>query len=293
MDEQIIGDIQKKNEQEKGKINISTEPFYAPEAKILVVDDNEMNLKVFLGLLKSHGMQIDTAICGKDGLSLMEQKSYHIVFMDHLMPEMDGVETLKRAKELENNLSKDAVMIALTANAVSGAREMFLEEGFQDYLAKPIIAIQLEKMILNYLPEALIQNADSEQPVFSVSVSHENAPVAEAENDIVDWERGRMFCAGNEDFYTEILRTFLDAHSDTTLSQCYEASDFENYRIKVHAVKTNLANIGAVDASEMAKKLELALKNEKDVNYVKAHHEEFICVYKKVVSKVEKYVYGE
>ena len=293
MDEQIIGDIQKKIEQEKVKINISTEPFYAPEAKILVVDDNEMNLKVFLGLLKGHGMQIDTANCGKDCLSLMEQKSYHIVFMDHLMPEMDGVETLKRAKELENNLSKDAVMIVLTANAVSGAREMFLEEGFQDYLAKPIIAIQLEKMILNYLPKALIQNADSEQPELLVCESHGNAPAAKAENDIVDWERGRILCAGNEDFYTEILRTFLDAHSDTTLSQCYEASDFENYRVKVHAVKTNLANIGAVDASEMAKKLELALNNEKDVNYVKAHHEEFIRVYKKVVSKVEKYVYGE
>ena len=170
---------------------------------------------------------------------------------------------------------------------------MFLEEGFQDYLAKPIIAIQLEKMILNYLPKALIQNADSEQPELLVCESHGNAPAAKAENDIVDWERGRVFCAGDEDFYTEILRTFLDAHSDTTLSQCYEASDFENYRVKVHAVKTNLANIGAVDASEMAKKLEMALNNEKDVNYVKAHHEEFIRVYKKVVSKVEKYVYGE
>ena len=127
----------------------------------------------------------------------------------------------------------------------------------------------------------------------SVRESDENTSAAKAENDIVDWERGRIFCAGDEDFYTEILCTFLDAHSDTTLSQYYEASDFENYRVMVHAVKTNLANIGAVDASEMAKKLELALNNENDVNYVKAHHEEFIRVYKKIVSKVEKYVYGE
>lgn len=293
MDEQVIGNIQKNYENERDNINISTKPFYAPDAKILVVDDNEMNLKVFVGLLKNHGMQIDTAICGKDCLSLMTQKSYHIIFMDHLMPEMDGVETLKRARELEHNLSKNAVIIVLTANAVSGAREMFLKQGFHDYLSKPIIAVQLEKMILKYLPKELIQNTDSEQPVLSVSESGENPPAAKSENDIVDWERGKAFCAGDEDFYTEILRTFLDAHSDTALSQYYETSDFENYRIKIHAVKTNLANIGAVDASEMAKELELALKNRKDVNYVKAHHEEFILVFRRVVAAVEKYVYGD
>ena len=139
---------------------------------------------------------------------------------------------------------------------------------------------------------AKMQEELKKQPELLVCESHGNASAAKAENDIVDWERGRVFCAGDEDFYTEILRRFLDDHSDTTLSQYYEASDFENYRVKVHAVKTNLANIGAVDASEMAKKLELALKNEKDMNYVKAHHEEFIRVYKKVVSKVEKHVYG-
>lgn len=148
------------------------------------------------------------------------------------------------------------------------------------------------EFLANMSHEIRTPNADSEQPELLVCESHGNAPAAKAENDIVDWERGRVFCAGDEDFYTEILRTFLDDHSDTTLSQYYEASDFENYRVKVHAVKTNLANIGAVDASEMAKKLELALKNEKDMNYVKAHHEEFIRVYKKVVSKVEKHVYG-
>lgn len=89
-----------------------------------------------------------------------------------------------------------------------------------------------------------------------------------------------------------ILQTFIDAHSDTALNQYYEVSDFENYRVKIHAVKTNLANIGAVEASEMAKKLELALKSEKDVNYVKAHHEEFISIYRRVASTVEKHIYG-
>ncbi|MGN0413197.1 MAG: ATP-binding protein [Lachnospiraceae bacterium] len=158
LDDEVIGeDIKKYYENEKGKISITTEQFYAPDAKILVVDDNEMNLKVFLGLLKKHGMQIDTAKSGKECLERIEKNAYHIIFMDHLMPEMDGVETLKQIRELKTNQSKDAVIIILTANAVSGAREMFLQEGFDDYLSKPIIVAKLEKMIRNYLPPDLLQ----------------------------------------------------------------------------------------------------------------------------------------
>ena len=123
------------------------ERFYAPYAKILVVDDNEMNLKVFLGLLKNHGMQIDTAMSGEECPARIEKNAYHMIFMDHLMPEMDGVETLRRIRELKANRSRDAVIIILTANTVSGAREMFLREGFADYLSKPIIAVKLEEMI--------------------------------------------------------------------------------------------------------------------------------------------------
>ena len=150
LDDEVLGeDIQKYYEKLKGKINVSTEQFYAPDAKILVVDDNEMNLKVFLGLLKNHGMQIDTAMSGKECLARIEQNAYHMIFMDYLMPEMDGVETLRQIKKLKTNQSKDAVIIALTANAVSGAREMFLEEGFVNFLSKPINAVKLEQMIQN------------------------------------------------------------------------------------------------------------------------------------------------
>lgn len=94
----------------------------------------------------------------------------------------------------------------------------------------------------------------------------------------------------DEEFYREMLRTFLAAHSDTKLRRYYEESDFENYRIKIHAVKTNLANIGAMKVSEMAKQLELALKNENNVAYVQEYHEDFIAIYKRVVSEVETYM---
>lgn len=298
LDDEVIGDdVLKYYENEKGKNSISTEQFYAPDAKILVVDDNEMNIKVFLGLLKNHGMQIDTATSGKECLALIEKNAYHIIFMDHQMPEMDGVETLKRIRELQNNPSKDAVIIILTANAVSGAREMFLQEGFRDYLSKPIIAVQLEKMIQKYLPKELLLKNDlgqkEESAVESVDESADNADnvgAVQSENSLVDWKMGKAFCMDDEDFYMEMLQTFLDSPSATELKSFYEECDFENYRIKVHAMKSNLANIGAMTASDMAKKLELALKNDNNVTYVKENHEEFMAVFENVVSEVRTYI---
>lgn len=291
LDDEVIGeDIQKYYENEKGKISISTEQFYAPDAKILVVDDNEMNLKVFLGLLKNHGMQIDTAMSGKECLAQMEKNAYHIIFMDHLMPEMDGVETLRRIRELKTNRSKDAVIIILTANAVSGAREMFLEEGFADYLSKPIIAVKLEKMIQKYLPAELLLRNDLGQKEEIPVESGDYVKGAQSDDSLVDWKKGKALCMENEEFYREMLQTFLDSPSAMELRRYYEESDFENYRIKIHAIKTNLANIGAVIVSDMAKQLELALKNENNVSYVRENHEEFMAVYERVVSEVKAYI---
>lgn len=289
-DEVFGGDIQKYCENEKGKISIAAEQFYAPDAKILVVDDNEMNLKVFLGLLKNHGMQIDTAMSGKECLARMEKNAYHIIFMDHLMPEMDGVETLRRIRELKTNQSKDAVIIILTANTVSGAREMFLQEGFADYLSKPIIAVKLEKMIQKYLPEELLLKNDLGQKEEIPVESGDHVKGTQSENSLVDWKKGKVFCMEDEEFYREMLQTFLDSPSAMELRRYYEESDFENYRIKIHAIKSNLANIGAMIVSDMAKQLELALKNENNVSYVQEHHEEFMAAYEKVVSEVKTYI---
>lgn len=156
-DNQVVGeDIKKYCKKAKGIKGELSNEFYAPLARLLVVDDNKVNLKVFKGLLKNNNMQIDTAMNGKECLELMKENHYHIVFLDHLMPDMDGVETLNQAKMLKNSKSQDAVMIVLTANAVSGAREKFLQEGFDDYLSKPISLPLLKEMILKYLPKELI-----------------------------------------------------------------------------------------------------------------------------------------
>ena len=156
-DDKVVGeDIKIYCQNAKGKKGELSNDFYIPDARLLVVDDNKVNLKVFKGLLKNNNMQIDTAMSGKECLELMKENHYHIVFLDHLMPDMDGVETLNQAKMLKNSKSQDAVMIVLTANAVAGAREKFLQEGFDDYLSKPISLPLLKEMILKYLPKELI-----------------------------------------------------------------------------------------------------------------------------------------
>lgn len=288
-DDQIIGeDLQKYYQNEKGILDTSGEEFCAPDAKILVVDDNEINLKVFLGLLKNRGMQIDTATSGRKCLEMMQKKAYHIIFMDHQMPEMDGVETLKQSATLQNNLSKDAIMIILTANAVSGAKEMFIKEGFQDYLSKPLDISKLEKMLLKYLPQELIDRG--------VSVNNHSADTCKSiesdkiKTNHVDWELGRKRYMDDEEFYREILNMMIESEADVELEQYFEASDYENYRIKVHAVKTNLAGIGAMGASDMAKQLELAIKTDNDVAYVQEHHAEFIVILRQVFEEIKEYL---
>ena len=121
----------------------------APWASVLVVDDNEMNLMVARFLLEETGMVIDLATEGRQALSKMEEKTYHLIFLDHMMPEMDGIQVLHEMKE--KGLQEGVPVIALTANAVSGAREMYMQEGFQDYLSKPIEKEKLQEILIKWL----------------------------------------------------------------------------------------------------------------------------------------------
>ena len=289
LDEVTIGpDIWEYCKNEKKRTGVAAEKFYAPEARILVVDDNAMNLKVFLGLLNNHGMKIDTAMSGRECLKLVQENAYHIIFMDHLMPEMDGVETLGELKRLEANQSKDAIIIILTANAVSGAREMFLKEGFDDFLSKPIDVIKLERMIKGYLPKEILRDFEQEQerpPEDSTNDSDE-----QSENGLVDWKKGRTFCMDDENFFREILEIFLETPYETELTQYLNEENFKSYATLVHGLKTNLTNIGAAGVSDMAKQLERAIKTDNDESFVKDNHEEFIAAYRNVVAEVEAYL---
>ena len=154
--------------------------FEAPEANVLVVDDNSMNLDVFKALLKRTKMNIVTADSGRKCLELVKEQPFDIIFMDHMMPEMDGIETLHEIRKLEHFPNEETPIIVLTANALSGARELYLKEGFTDFLTKPIDADLLEQMILSYLPEELVQITEQTEG------SHQQ------ENETVDSEKRKL-----------------------------------------------------------------------------------------------------
>lgn len=153
VDAAAIGDFKEKNSY-SAKESEQTKAFTAPEAKILLVDDNKMNIKVLKALLKQHKVQTDDAISGKECLALAEQKEYDLIFIDHMMPEMDGIETLHIMKE--KKLCENTPVIMLTANAIVGDRERYLAEGFDDFISKPVIPQALNEMLLKYLPEEKI-----------------------------------------------------------------------------------------------------------------------------------------
>ena len=151
-----VGEFESAYKHFVGEREAYTVSFVAPRARILVVDDSEVNLKVFVSLLKRTKMQIETADSGEAGIELFKKKYYDLIFLDHMMPEKDGIETLKEMKACAETPNQKTPVICLTANAISGMREMYIEAGFDDYLTKPIDTVKLENMLLEYLPENLI-----------------------------------------------------------------------------------------------------------------------------------------
>ncbi|MBR5970152.1 MAG: response regulator [Lachnospiraceae bacterium] len=159
-----IGDFRESFRQSTRESGSYHESFHAPEAEILVVDDTEMNLMVIRGLLKKTQMQVTTASGGKEAIALVEQKSFDLILMDQRMPEMDGAEAQKRIRALPDESTDSLPIICLTADAVQGARDRYLEQGFTDYLSKPVESAALEEMLLRYLPEEkIIRSERSEQ----------------------------------------------------------------------------------------------------------------------------------
>lgn len=157
-----LGNLQQAYQQETISRKQYRESFHAPDARILVVDDNRMNLAVAKGLLKRTEIKVDTAGSGLECLSMTRAKKYHLILMDHMMPEMDGIETFHRLQLEEDNPNRQTPVIALTANAISGSREEYIKEGFVDYISKPIDALKLENTLLMYLPKELVLMKESE-----------------------------------------------------------------------------------------------------------------------------------
>ncbi len=232
------------------------ESFIAPEARILVVDDTVMNLTVIKGLLKQTRVRIDTAESGYEGLKLAAGTKYDIIFLDHRMPWLDGIETLQRMQSMEDNPNADTPVISLTANAVSGARETYIRAGFHDYLTKPINSSQLEAMMLKYLPKEKIST--DVQPDAPAEMDTE-LPAWLKEADCLNLTEGIKHC-GSAAAFMDALTVFAESvHTGADeIEGFFNRKDWKNYTVKVHALKSTARVIGAEELSEKARRLENA-----------------------------------
>lgn len=276
------------------------EKFTAPEAQVLVVDDNKMNLMVFKNLLKLTKIKIDTAISGDEGLILTKNVKYDVIFLDHMMPDKDGIETLKELKEQPNNLNLNTPIVCLTANAISGAREQYISEGFDNYLSKPINPDKLEEMLLDYLPKEKVDH--TEKDVVETPPPVKNEP-PKAKYQYLNVEVGLKYSDDMEDIFKSIVEIFCDMKDENKekIQKAFKNSDWKNYTVFVHALKSTSFSVGGEQLGELAKNLEMSGKvitnsesseSEKTdaENYIKNHHAEAMEIYEKLVEEGKQYL---
>ena len=268
------------------KISNYKSSFTAPKASVLAVDDVQMNLDVFVGLLKKTKISIDVALSGKEALSLLGQKKYDIVFLDHMMPEMDGIEVLNRLKADSSNPNLSTPVIMLTANATMGADKNYLENGFDDYLSKPIKPADLENMILNHLPDHKIILSTETEVAAASAVATSQSSFIEKLADILDVKAGLEFAAGDENFYKQILSTYIAEDKRPALNDFLSKEDWPNYQILAHSLKGTSLTIGASELSAAARELEFAVK-ENRLEYIKEHHSEVMKQYGELLEKLK------
>ena len=230
----------------------------APDAKVLVVDDNTVNLHVACGLLQLGRITPDAVTSGKEALELLQLRQYDLVFMDHRMPEMDGIETTAAIRKLGITVP----IIALTASAVVGAREMMLDAGMNDYLSKPIIKTELKQLLKKWLPAEKLLSQPPEKIVADEDETEGHIEFWKIVNRIegLSVSTGLDRVDGQWDAYKKTLKLMLAEidKSDRNLKEFLAINDMNSFRIEVHGVKGSLANIGAMDLAAKAYELELA-----------------------------------
>ncbi|WP_051656421.1 ATP-binding protein [Butyrivibrio sp. AE3004] len=261
-----IGDFEEAFRRSSSERATYHEKFTAPCARVLVVDDTTVNLTVFVNLLKRTGLRIDTAESGDECISLFKNNHYDVIFLDHMMPDKDGIETLTEMKELTNTPNEGTPVICLTANAISGMREMYTNVGFDDYLTKPIDAERLEMMLLQYLPKDKVNTVSDKDD--AVDNEKDNREDNTEDNELpgflydineLDLDSGLEYCGDAED-YIMALTTYMSSAEKRAeeIENYWKAGDIQNTTIKVHGLKSALRMVGALELGEFAASLEKA-----------------------------------
>lgn len=282
-----VGDFETIRKRRGDSLSRKMQSFEAPRANVLVVDDNSMNLTVFKSLLKRTGMNITTADSGKRCLELVKKEPYHIIFMDHMMPEMDGIETLHEIRKLSDFPNEDTPVIVLTANALSGAREGYLKEGFADFLTKPIDGDLLELTVRKYLPEALVREVEADEG------KTDNDGDADYESYMqygISIENGLSLAKNDKEMYLELLEMFIrDVGKQEEMHKFISEGNMSDYAILVHGLKGNARTLGADKLADMAFEHEKQSKAG-NAEYVTANWEELLSVWDKTLEGFREFI---
>ena len=278
----------KLNSIEEAETDLYNESFHAPNAHILIVDDTKMNITVAINLLKKTRVKIDSALSGEEAISLAEKNHYDLILMDQRMPGLDGTETLKEIRVLENGKNKETPIICLTADAIRGARERYMAEGFTDYLTKPVEGRDLEKALIMYLPKDKVEKLEicdekKQQPVLNETESL----FKELERIGLDTSKGMNYSMNDESIYREVLSEYASeaGTKKEAMLDYHNKKDWKNYMIYVHSLKSSSKTIGAMKLSEIAATLENAAKENNEV-IIEKNHERAMDLYDNVVEGI-------
>ena len=267
--------------------------------RALVVDDESMNLVVAKSIFGRYGMKVYTATSGQESIDICREKVFDIIFMDHMMSGMDGVEAMKRIRTDVSGLNGSIPIVALTANAMSSAKQMFLAEGFDGFVSKPVEIEELERVLKQVLPKSALSFVDADGVVEALPEEPEEKPVPEpaAQKDFlselkksgIDTEGGIKYCVGDKEFYKSLLIQFATESSDKigSMKKYYHSRDWHNYEILVHALKSTSKMIGIYDLSEKAKALEQAAKQNDDT-FILENHEQMIKDYGRITADIKE-----
>jgi signal transduction histidine kinase/CheY-like chemotaxis protein len=298
VNEEQIGDYRKKYKEKLHHEVRYHESFHAEDARILVVDDNEVNLKIVVGLAKNTKLQIDTALSAAEGLKLIRQHSYQLLLIDHMMPEMDGIEMLQHVKTMDGGIYKDIPAVAITANALSGAKQTYLDAGFCGYLSKPIDPERFEQIIKDNLPQEYVTecgDGNGDTATEGQKTDGTSDPKQEEEWSIpgIDIAKALSYIGGSRELYISLLQTYLDGSEERIrkLEECKNKEDIFNYDITIHGLKGISASIGADSMAIAAAGLEEACKDPQTaMTYIQMNHDQVVSRYRELLEQIKKWL---
>ncbi|MCR5632438.1 MAG: response regulator [Eubacterium sp.] len=280
------GEILEKDFMEKKVEQTAVTPsssFAAPDAKILAVDDNQSNLTIVKLFLKRNGIVPDLCSSGEKAIELCKEKKYDLILMDHMMPEPDGIEALHIIRKDEASVNKETKIIVLTANAVAGSRKMYLEEGFDEYLTKPIDSNVLEELVKNMLPQEKVIEAVAATSAEDTGTLKNRLSSIEG----LDYDEALGYCGGEEEMLLEIIGDIAREWPERSerMRKSLEEKDIKAYKIDAHSIKSSMATIGLKEFSERAKKHEFAARDN-DIAFIYGEADSFINEYIDICKKL-------